>query len=233
MMDNFFDGYELKARVAPGLIIAIPILVDVFYAAPVLSSWSIFATSSVCSVALLYGLSHVVRALGDATEEKLWTAWDGPPSTRFMRDRDSTWSPDLKSSIRVALKKTFSWRLLTREEEHKNPGAADRAIVDAFRRVRQFLRERDAKGLWSKHNVEYGFCRNLLACRVVWLVIASCATVFAVMFGKKTGAGAFNPASAIGSLSLICAVYVGWIVLPKSLKHIADGYKAKSDDHPE
>jgi len=43
MIEKFLDAYEMKARVAPGLILSLPLLVVVVYAAPILSSWSIFA----------------------------------------------------------------------------------------------------------------------------------------------------------------------------------------------
>jgi hypothetical protein len=64
MIEKFLDPYELKARIAPGLIVVLPVLVTAVYFAPILSSWPIFAATSMCTLALLYGLSHVVRARG-------------------------------------------------------------------------------------------------------------------------------------------------------------------------
>src|SRR5260370_41638406 len=109
-----------------------------------------------------------------------------------MRHRDNTFTEDLKASIGHALNKEFGTRLLTREEEASNGVQGDKAIADAFRQVRQFLRERDPDGLWFKHNMEYGFCRNLLACRVVWTLIALVCTAFAVLYSWKTGGNVFN-----------------------------------------
>ena len=224
MIDKFLDPYELKARVAPGLIVALPLLVAAFYAAPVLSSWPIFAASSVCSLALLYGLSHIVRARGRAIEAELWDRWGGPPSTRLMRHRDNTFGWDLKLSIQGALSRKFSVRLLTPDEEGKNPDRADKTIVDAFRQVRQYLRQHDPDGLWFKHVVEYGFCRNLLACRVMWVLVALSATAFAAFYGVSTGAGVLNPASGIGCVSFLCALYFGWGLLPDAVKRIGESY---------
>lgn len=224
MIEKFLDPYELKARIAPGLIIVLPVLVDVIYAAPILSSWPIFAASGVCTLALLYGLSLVVRALGKAVEPELWHGWGGPPSTRFMRNRDSTFGAELKQSIQSALAKRLSARVLTPDDEAKNPGRADQAILDAFRQVREYLRQHDPDGLWFKHNVEYGFCRNLLACRGVWAVASAGSIVFAVVYAAKTGAGLFNVASAFGGLSLLCAVYTGWMILPGAAKHTGEAY---------
>lgn len=224
MSNNFLDAYELKARVAPGLILALPLIADAVYAVPNLSNWPIFTTGSLCSVALLYGLSQVVRGRGEDIEPELWAAWGGTPSTRVMRHRDNTFTEDLKASISQALTKAFGAQLLTRQEESSNGVRADKVIADAFRQVRQFLRERDPNGLWFKHNMEYGFCRNLLACRWLWVLIALASTAFAVIYSWKTGGNVFNFASTIGALSLICAVYVGWLLLPGATKRVADGY---------
>jgi hypothetical protein len=225
MIEKFLDAYELKARVAPGLILSLPLLVVVVYAAPILSSWSIFAASGVCSLALLYGLSLVVRARGGAIEKKLWNSWGGPPSTRFMRHRDATFGKELKQSIEKALATKFpSAPILSPDEEARNPGRADNAIVDAFRQVRQFLRQNDPDGLWSKLNIEYGFCRNLLGSRMIWAGISLAAMLFAIVFAMQTGSPALNPASAICFLTLACSIYVGWFVLPSTVKRIGDTY---------
>lgn len=212
MIEKILDDYDLKARVAPGLIVALPVLVDTVYAAPILSSWPIFAAGGVCSLALVYGLGHLARARGEAIEAKLWEGWGGPPSTRFLRHRDSFFTEELKAPIRNALAKKFRSRLLSPDEEKGEPERADKAIVDAFRQVRQYLRQHDPRGLWYNHDVEYGFSRNLLGCRVLWTTVALAAAVFAAIDGAKTGAGLINPASAIACLSFICAVYIGWVI---------------------
>lgn len=224
MIERFLDAYELKARIAPGLIVALPMLAVIIYAAPVLSSWSIFAASGVCSLALLYGLGHVVRACGDAIESGLWESWGGPPSSRFMRQRDSTFGTDLKNSIHRALERTFCLQVLNSDDEARNSERADKAIADAFRRVRQYLRLHDPDGLWSKHNIEYGFCRNLLACRVMWVLIAISSAIFSVVHAAVTGGGVVNPALIVSCLSLVCALYVGWFILPKLTKRIGESY---------
>jgi hypothetical protein len=224
MIEKLLDDYELKARVAPGLILALPVLVDAVYAAPVLSTWPIFAAGGVCSLALVYGLAHLVRAKGRALEPELWRRWDGPPSTRFMRLRDQFFGPELKTSIRCGLREKFSLTLPTLSEETADPVLADKAIVNAFRQVRQYLRQRDPNGLWYKNNAEYGFCRNLVGCRALWVIVGTAATIFAAIDGVRAKSGIVNPASAIGCLSLICAVYFGWFILPAATKRTAESY---------
>jgi hypothetical protein len=111
-------------------------------------------------VQIVYFLGNFARARGEAIEPELWKRWGGPPSTRMLRNRDSQFGDDLKASIREALAATLSARLITPDEEAKNPERADKVIVDAFRQVRQYLRQHDPDGLWQKQNIEYGFCRT-------------------------------------------------------------------------
>jgi hypothetical protein len=224
MIEKFLDAYELKARVAPGLILALPMLVVAVYAAPILSSWSIFAASGVCSLALLYGLSLVVRARGGAIEKALWNTWGGPPSTRFMRHRDGTFGEDMKQSIQKALATKFpAARILPPDEEARNPELI-RQLSMRSGRFASISGRATRTVCGSKLNVEYGFCRNLLGSRMIWAGISLAATVFAVVFAMRTGSGPINPASAICFLSLACSVYVGWFVLPNSVKRVAETY---------
>jgi hypothetical protein len=224
MIEKYLDSYELKARDVPGLILVFPVLIDALYAAPILNSWPIFTASGICGFALVYALGHVARALGERTESSLWASWGGPPSTRFMRHRDPFFGDNLKRLIYEYLAKELSTPLLSEEEEAHHPKQADKEIEDAFRRVRDYLRVKDPKGLWFSHNVEYGFSRNLLGCRVLWVIVSAAATAFAVLYGIKTGHGPLNPAAVMDCLALLCALYVGWSVLPGATKLVANGY---------
>ncbi|MGA2481564.1 MAG: hypothetical protein ABSF92_00420 [Candidatus Acidiferrales bacterium] len=224
MMDKFLDEYELKARIAPGLIVALPALVDVIYVMPALSSLPIFAASGIITLALIYGLGYVIRAEGQQVEPALWRQWGGPPSTRLMRSSDTFFGADLKNSIRSAVRQEFAVSLPTPAEEKKDTARADKAIADAFERVRGFLRSFDPTGVWQKNNIEYGFCRNLLGGRMLWAFVAVGSIVVAVWRSATTHSGFFNPAVMVSCLSLACAGYVGWRVLPKATKRIAERY---------
>lgn len=122
MMEKFLGEYDLKARVAPGLILALPILVDTFYAAPLISALPIFAGGGICSFALVYGLGYLAGTRGNAIEPELWKQWGCPPSTRFLRHRDSSFTSDLKASIRAALTQRFSLVLPRRKKKDESRG---------------------------------------------------------------------------------------------------------------
>jgi hypothetical protein len=224
MIDKFLDEYELKARIAPGLIVALPLLVDAIYFAPILSTLPIFAASGICTLAVIYALGYLVRAEGREYEPTLWKLWGGPPSTILMRSSDTFFGAELKNAIRSAVMQEFALTLPTPAEERKNPTAADKAIADAFERVRAFLRRFDPTGIWQKNNIEYGFCRNLLGGRPHWTGIAIGALVVAIWRSATIHSGFLNPAVVVSCLSVACALYVGWRVLPKATKRIAERY---------
>jgi hypothetical protein len=90
--------------------------------------------------------------------------------------------------------------------------------------VRQYIRQHDSNGLWSKYNIEYGFSRNLLGCRVLWLMIGVVSALFTVIYGWRIGTGILNPATAVEVGLAAAAAYGGWKFLPHAAKRIADGY---------
>lgn len=224
MIEPFLDPYEVKARLLPALLLAIPILVDVTYAAPRLTQWPVFAAGGACGLAVSYSLGLLVSARGRTIEPALWETWGGPPSTRFMRRADTFFGTEVKEAIRAAVKNTFPLTLLNAEEERRSPARADEAIADAFRQVREYLRIHDPKGLWSRQNSEYGYFRNLYGCRIVWLGASLTALVFAGAYGAATHTGFFNPAFIVDLLCVLAAIYFGWLVVPKLAKRNADAY---------
>lgn len=224
MIDKFLDPYEIKARIAPGLILSVAVLVDLVFTAPVLSTLPMFAATGICSLALIYGLGNFARARGAAIQPKLWLKWGGEPSTRFLQLRDPHFGDGLKTSIREELFRRFGVHLLNADQEARNPDLADKEIVDSFRLVRPYLRSKNGDGLWQRQNIEYGFSRNLLGCRTTWVVLSVAATAFAVGNAVRSGQTLFNPGSIVGIISLVCAIYLGWIVLPSATKRSAEAY---------
>ena len=224
MIEKFLDPYEIKARIAPGLILSVAVLVDVVITATVLSNIPIFAATGIFSLALIYGLGNFARARGAEIQPKLWAAWGGEPSTRFLRLRDPHFGDSLKTSIRNEIARRLGTRLLPADEETRNPERADREIADSFRRVRSYLRQKDPDGLWQKHNIEYGFCRNLLGCRASWVVLSLIALAFALGDAIRNGQSLVNAGSIVGCISLLCAVYIGWFMLPTATKRVAEAY---------
>ncbi|MEN1712839.1 hypothetical protein AAIH22_32095, partial [Pseudomonas aeruginosa] len=83
------DPYERKARVVPGLLVALPLLVPLLcvYGAkhPVLTG--VIGLLGGCGA--IYALASVARGRGKKLEELLVKKWGGMPTTIALRHRDN------------------------------------------------------------------------------------------------------------------------------------------------
>ena len=178
-MPWFFDQYEIRARIAPTIVVLSPlILAFLLIVLSVSDSW-IISLSSLAVVALIttYALSFLVGYLGRRIQPALWDKWGGAPTTSMLRWRDETFSDGAKRRMRERAARVSSTTLPSREEEEQNPGKADQQLLQAFTTVKAVVRQEDPEGVWSKHNSEYGFNRNLLGSREVWLISSVLGTL--------------------------------------------------------
>lgn len=216
-----FDAYEIRARLAPALVVVSPcmlVIVALLQAsAPTLLSTS---ASAVVFIALLYAFSFVVRHLGRRIEDGLWHSWGGPPSAMVLSEADNTFSAETKSRIRSSLEATLGIKGTTL------PGWADETdqVQETFRLVRQHIRQRDPNGLWSTHNAEYGFLRNVMGSWWLFLLNSLFATgVCSVLWLMRGGETLF----ILGALSLglaLTAISGRIFILPSATRTAADRY---------
>lgn len=216
-----FDAYEVRARLAPALVVASPWMLVV--AALLQASASTLLSTSAAAVvfiALIYAFSFAVSHLGRRIEDGLWNSWGGPPSATVLSKADATFSAETKSRIRSSLVATLGIRGTTL------PGWAaetDR-VQETFRLVRQLIRQRDPKGLWSTHNAEYGFLRNLLGSW--WLLLLNsllAAGVCGVLWHMRGGETIF----ILGALSLglaLTAILGRIFILPSAIRSASVRY---------
>ena len=157
-----FDYYEISARLAPTFIVISPLilLIAIYY-----ESLKIASLEGLIFLVSLYLFSFIVRQLGLKRQDALWKKLGGSPSTLILGTSDSTFSFETKTKIRNQLRSVFA-------SDHINSQVNDddiRYIDDIFVEVRGYLRIHDPKGLWVKHNAEYGFIRNLFGAWWLWL----------------------------------------------------------------
>lgn len=178
---GWFDAYEIRARMVPTLIVGLPLLVTLPVAVlqtPKASNLPFQILGGVLlSLAILYTFSFLVRYLGKRIEPSLWTTWGGAPSTRFLRWRDSTFNSDLKRKLHTAVERCCDVQLRSEQEEVEDRADADSKIGQAFLQIKSMVRNQQPDGVWSKHNAEYGFNRNLLGSRHLWLLLSVSCTL--------------------------------------------------------
>lgn len=224
---DILDSYELKARVFPALLLAISVAAGFLgYLDGLQHSWVQVLTGGGVWVVAAYPLSFVARYLGRRIEPGLWETWGGPPSTRLARWSDDTLGEDLKTQLHAAAKALCEVQLLGRQEEAADPNRADWQIGSAFQVARGVLRRRDPAGLWYTHNAEYGFSRNLLGSRSLWLALSvvGCLAAATPMWYGQSLTALDRLGFGIAALSLLLALGIGWLVLARHTSQCAERY---------
>lgn len=218
------DAYELRARVAPALIISLPGIITLLFIGTSLSaSLAQFLSSGVVLLVVVYAISFLVRNLGRREERKLIEDWGELPSTRFVRWRDEKFAYENKKAIHSKVAQNFQINLLSQEQELEYQEAADTQIKEAFRRVRPLLRHDNPEALSSKHNAEYGFHRNLLGSRPLWVASAFIGTLACGITWHAQGTQLAFLAAALNSAVLVWSI-VWCLLLPSFTKDAADSY---------
>lgn len=222
---DWLDSYEIRARIAPTIVVFSPVAILIILIwSEVFTSFNLIIGEMALLLFLIYALSYVVKFYGKCIESSLWAAWDGAPSTRFLRWRDVSFNDEFKEKIHGLLKNNFPCSLLSKSDEEKSPINADNQISAAFLQVNAFLRKNDSEGLWQKHNAEYGFNRNLLGSRTLWLFFSTIATIVFLFLWIKTNQNLLFIGMILCSIEILCAFIVGWYYLPLLVKVAADRY---------
>jgi hypothetical protein len=233
IVDAVRDPYERKARVVPGLLVALPLLVPIAcIAGP--KNPTIMATVGLLSACgVIYALSNVVRGLGKAKEEQLVTKWGGMPTTIMLRHRDTTLESPTRALYHQLIAAKLNQQLPTAAAELENPAAADDAYKAAARQLRELTRGKQYS-LLLKENIAYGFHRNMYGARVLGWTTSTLGILIGLVLSKMltlqpiaVHPEAIADPSLSGALTLGIAlpVWLAWFHFgPKQVRRIADVY---------
>lgn len=212
-LENFFNEYNLKARVFPALLTAIPLFLIKHYIINQYFSFSltqiIFGDVSIL-VILIYLFSQINRVISKSLFEV---------KTNFTTDKallpsSTTLSKQYRQNLAEKIKKDFNLTLPELREENENEG-------DVKVRIREIVKSiinkvKDGR-LLLQHNIEYGFYRNLLGGSVVASVVSFVNIfLFCLWFQNKT--------IAITSMVLFLVYLLVVIFHKKILKHYSEEY---------
>lgn len=206
-LTSLFDGYSLRARLLPALLLVLPpaIVCALLFPAVYASLDRVFGSLGFVAVGMFF-LAHVVRERGRRLQQRLYREWGGVPTTLWLRHRDTNLEPFTKGRYHRFLEARIEGlRLPSSAAEIQDPVAADHAYASAVTWLLEFTRDTKAYPLVFSENVYYGFRRNTLAARPIALVLfAGLAAAAAIVTIKRYH---MNPAN-IGP-----DVIAAWIVL--------------------
>lgn len=214
------DRYTVSARFLPAAVIAAPLALAVYTWAPFDVGLARGTAVIFVLTAVAYVLSHPTRDVGRKLEERLWPAWGGAPSITFLRHRDTTIDPITKERFHTSLVALGAVSSLpTKEAELCEPGEADHAYAAACNWLRSRTRERKLFPLVFEENVNYGYLRNLLACRT-WgftaCIVGLISCVIAIWYGRQ--------ATVETAVTILVLLYLGFSVTEEALRRQANTY---------
>lgn len=223
---EWIDDYEWRARIAPTIIVILPIIIALYCTILVISSSLIesIAGSGVILMISIYALSFVTRYLGKRIEPDLWRGWGGAPTTRFMRWRDHSIKDEIKSQIHQAVLVKCGIKLSSIEEELRNPEEADKQIEQAFLKIKAIVRRDDKDGLWSKHNAEYGFHRNLLGSNTLWIICSLFGVAICGILWYYKREDILIVGVALNISILVISILLRGYLLSEATEHAANRY---------
>jgi hypothetical protein len=182
LIDLIKDPYERKARVTPGLLVVLPLLVPLLCVYgprhPVLTS--LVALLGGCGA--IYGLASVARGRGKQLEEALVDEWGGMPTTIALRHSDSFLDSVSKQRYHAAIAAKLGIAMPTAEEEAADPAKADDTYVGATKRLRELTRSN--KSLLLKENIDYGFHRNMLAMKPIGMIVSALGILYGLAIAR-------------------------------------------------
>lgn len=163
-MRDFFDSYEIRARIAPALAVLAPLATPVVNYLPTELPYWVTAFFFL-TVPLI--ISTLVRDVGKHIESRLFAKWGGKPTSILLRQGDNTIEPALKRRYYKNLQQIVpEFVIPTAEFEKENLAAADRAYESAVRHIIELTSNKEEFRKIYVHNRDYGFRRNLIALRI-------------------------------------------------------------------
>ncbi len=232
-LGGLVDPYELKARIFPGLLVVLPLLVPLIcvFGARNPTLTAVVGLLSGCGA--IYGIASVARGRGKAVEERLVAEWGGMPTTRMLRHRDTTLEATSRALYHTLFHSKLRMALPTVAEEQADPAAADDKYKGAVRQLREATRGK-SYSLLLKENIAYGFHRNMRGVRSLgWIASTIGIAIGLVMSGAITLDPFGLRPFALAQLSLGAGLTLG-VAIPlwfawfhfndKSVKRIAYAY---------
>jgi hypothetical protein len=217
----WLDAYERRARLAPGLLALLPIMVVVaalgVRQAPVVTSFVALLSAAGGPVLL----ATYVRWTGLRAQDRLWSAWGGAPTTIALRHRNRPTNPVQQELWRRAVAEVTQVQLLDEEAERIDPEAADRAIEVAVTGLRGQTRGEEFALLFAE-NKNYGFQRNLYGVRHAGRLsaVVSCLALSSVLAYQLKNNGLTSvPIDLVLGLCATLCLLTFWIIGPSS-RHV-------------
>lgn len=183
-----FDGYTWKARIAPALLVLLPLAVVSFAWLPSFEQPWLMLILAPCGIGAFVAVAVETRSAGQAVQLVLFEKWGGPPTTILLRHADPTLTMADKARYHQILNvQCPGIAMPTQSDEARDPRGADSIYESAVNWLRAQTRDAKRFPTVSDENANYGFHRNMRGVRGLGFSAASVgvlgAGVLAVLEG--------------------------------------------------
>lgn len=208
------DTYTLYARLIPAVISATPLFILWFFVTRdtewhdllnFIISLKFLGIISL-SAAFLYFYSQFIRITSKFFERRYFTTRRGFPTTYFMLYGDRTFSADYKDKFRDRVRRTWGLEPLGEADESVQPIEAQNRLNESFNHIRLKV---GAGKLVLKHNIWYGFVRNLIG----GAIYSSLFCIANILLGRFF----FRDAPLVVVSCILLVIYVAILVFHKPI----------------
>ncbi|MEP7297868.1 MAG: hypothetical protein ABI702_16925 [Burkholderiales bacterium] len=177
------DPYERKARMTPGLLVVLPLLVPLLWIFGPKNPYLTALLGLVTGCGVIYALASIARGRGKRLEERLVREWGGMPTTCLLRHRDTFLDIHTKARYHEDITKKLGVPMPNAAQEATDPTVADQAYMAAARALRERTRSK-SHALLLKENIAYGFHRNMSAMRPFGLATSLTGLIAGIVLSK-------------------------------------------------
>ncbi len=206
--EQIIDSYNRKARLAPALLVTLPLSALAIISMPTALSWWGKGLALLVASGLPFAVMQIVRDRGRRVEPDLFSSWGGAPTTTLLR-----WTgPEPRSAVsrrHALLSRLVDVQLPTEEEEQAKPREAEAAYAIATTALRESTRDNSRFALLHDELTAYGFRRNTFGCRplgVMAAIFAAVALVLLAWFGLVP----FSWEMQASFIAFDCIWIIGW-----------------------
>ena len=222
------DGYNFRARLAPILLVALPATLGIGVWLPLESDALKLLGSLGMNVAIALLMIQLGRDLGKGKQATLFASWDGKPTTRMLRHRDTTLDPHTKARYhRRCQARLPDPKGPSARAEKGNPAAADQVYESWVRCLLELTRDKKKYPLVFEANVNYGFRRNYWAMKPAGILSSS----LGLLSSTANTAFTHSETTRVAEISVIsiifCTLFLTWWLLritPGWVKLAGDAY---------
>jgi hypothetical protein len=212
-LEKIFNEYNIKARIFPALLTALPLFLIKHYIINQHFSFSltqvIFGDISIL-VVLVYLFSQINRFLSKTLFEKKTDF----PTDKVLLPSSSELSKEYRDNLAQKIKTDFNLTLPDLKDENENEQEVKIRIREIVKSIINKVRDGH---LLLQHNIEYGFFRNLLGGSVVASIV-SFVNIFLFLCYLK------NKTLAVTSIILFFVYLLVIVFRKKPLKHFSEEY---------